>query len=135
MNAQSQKTVANCAELKIHIYECRKEPYLAAASSYHITVDPKLFMPVVTPYLAAFYALALNLGYGFFCGLLLFLINLSGSRVLGFAVLSGYENNNLRAGKERQPLCRQFNLQKNKMIDMIIALQYNEAVKSGIENI
>ena len=30
MNAQSQKTVANCAELKIHIYECRKEPYLAA---------------------------------------------------------------------------------------------------------
>ena len=83
MNAQSQKTVANCAELKIHIYECRKEPYLAA-----------------------FYALALNLGYGFFCGSLLFLINLSGSRVLGFAVLSGYENNNLRAGKERQPLCR-----------------------------
>ena len=66
MNAQSQKTVANCAELKIHIYECRKEPYLAA-----------------------FYALALNLGYGFFCGSLLFLINLSGSRVLGFAVLSG----------------------------------------------
>ena len=65
MNAQSQKTVANCAELKIHIYECRKEPYLAA-----------------------FYALALNLGYGFFCGSLLFLINLSGSRVLGFAVLS-----------------------------------------------
>lgn len=65
MNAQSQKTVANCAELKIHIYECRKEPYLAA-----------------------FYALALNLGYGFFCGLLLFLINLSGSRVLSFAVLS-----------------------------------------------
>jgi hypothetical protein len=63
------------------------------------------------------------------------LINLSGSRVLGFAVLSGYENNNLRAGKERQPLCRQFNLQKNKMIDMIIALQYNEAVKSGIGNI
>ena len=107
MNAQSQKTVANCAELKIHI-----EPYLAAA-----------------------YALVLNLGYGFFCGSLLFLINLSGSRVLGFAVLSGYENNNLRAGKERQPLCRQFNLQKNKMIDMIIALQYNEAVKSGIENI
>ena len=107
----------------------------AAASSYHITVDPKLFMPAVTPYLAAFYALALNLGYGFFCGSLLFLINLSGSRVLGFAVLSGYENNNLRAGKERQPLCRQFNLQKNKMIDMIIALQYNEAVKSGIENI
>ena len=107
MNAQSQKTVANCAELKIHIYECRKEPYLAAA-----------------------YALVLNLGYGFFCGSLLFLINLSGSRVL-----SGYENNNLRAGKERQPLCRQFNLQKNKMIDMIIALQYNEAVKSGIENI
>ena len=40
------------------------------------------------PYLAAFYALALNLGYGFFCGSLLFLINLSGSRVLGFAVLS-----------------------------------------------
>ena len=37
----------------------------AAASSYHITVDPKLFMPAVTPYLAAFYALALNLGYGF----------------------------------------------------------------------
>lgn len=65
MNAQSQKTVANCAELKIHIYECRKEPYLAA-----------------------FYALVLNLGYGFFCGSLLFLINLSGSRVLGFAVLS-----------------------------------------------
>ena len=60
MNAQSQKTVANCAELKIHIYECRKEPYLAAA-----------------------YALVLNLGYGFFCGSLLFLINLSGSRVLG----------------------------------------------------
>jgi len=60
----------------------------AAASSYHITVDPKLFMPVVTPYLSAFYALVLNLGYGFFCGLLLFLINLSGSRVLGFAVLS-----------------------------------------------
>ena len=112
MNDQSQKTVANCAELKIHIFECRKEPYLAAA-----------------------YALVLNLGYGFFCGSLLFLINLSGSRVLGFAVLSGYENNNLRAGKERQPLCRQFNLQKNKMIDMIIALQYNEAVKSGIENI
>lgn len=45
-------------------------------------------MPAVTPYLAAFYALALNLGYGFFCGSLLFLINLSGSRVLGFAVLS-----------------------------------------------
>ena len=43
MNAQSQKTVANCAELKIHIYECRKEPYLAVA-----------------------YALVLNLGYGFF---------------------------------------------------------------------
>lgn len=60
----------------------------AAASSYHITVDPKFFMPAVTPYLAAFYALALNLGYGFFCGSLLFLINLSGSRVLGFAVLS-----------------------------------------------
>ena len=35
----------------------------AAASSYHITVDPKLFMPAVTPYLAAAYALALNLGY------------------------------------------------------------------------
>ena len=84
MNAQSQKTVANCAELKIHIYECRKEPYLAAA-----------------------YALVLNLGYGFFCGSLLFLM-------LGFAVLSGYENNNLRAGKERQPLCRQFNLQKKQ---------------------
>ena len=32
--------------------------------------------------------MVLNLGYGFFCGLLLFLINLSGSRVLGFAVLS-----------------------------------------------
>ena len=45
-------------------------------------------MSAVTPYLAAFYALALNLGYGFFCGSLLFLINLSGSRVLGFAVLS-----------------------------------------------
>ena len=105
------------------------------SGTYHITVDPKLFMSAVTPYLAAFYALVLNLGYGFFCGLLLFLINLSGSRVLSFAVLSGYENNNLRAGKERQPLCRQFNLQKNKMIDMIIALQYNEAVKSGIGNI
>lgn len=58
------------------------------SGTYHITVDPKLFMPAVTPYLAAFYALALNLGYGFFCGSLLFLINLSGSRVLGFAVLS-----------------------------------------------
>lgn len=89
MNAQSQKTVANCAELKIHIYECRKEPYLAAA-----------------------YALVLNLGYGFFCGSLLFLINLSGSRFAGSSI------------------CK-----KNKMIDMIIALQYNEAVKSGIENI
>lgn len=63
--SEQKKTVANCAELKIHIYECRKEPYLAAA-----------------------YALVLNLGYGFFCGLLLFLINLSGSRVLSFAVLS-----------------------------------------------
>lgn len=36
------------------------------SGTYHITVDPKLFMPAVTPYLAAFYALALNLGYGFF---------------------------------------------------------------------
>lgn len=44
----------------------------AAASSYHITVDPKLFMPVVTPYLAAFYALALNLGYGFSAALFCF---------------------------------------------------------------
>lgn len=58
------------------------------SGTYHITVDPKLFMPAVTPYLAACYALALNLGYGFFCGSLLFLINLSGGRVLGFAVLS-----------------------------------------------
>lgn len=49
MNAQSQKTVANCAELKIHIYECRKEPYLAAA-----------------------YALVLNLGYGFSAALFCF---------------------------------------------------------------
>ena len=48
---------------------------------------------------------------------------------------SGYENNNIRAKAERQPLCGQFNLQKNKMIDLIIALRYNEAVKSGIENI
>ena len=58
------------------------------SGTYYITVDPKLFMPAVTPYLAAFYALVLNLGYGFFCGSLLFLINLSDSRVLGFAVLS-----------------------------------------------
>jgi len=48
---------------------------------------------------------------------------------------SGYDNNNIRAKAERQPLCGQFNLQKNKMIDMIIALRYNKAVKSGIENI
>ena len=54
---------------------------------------------------------------------------------LPLCALSGYENNNLRAGKERQPLCGQFNLQKNKMIDMIITLRYNKAVKSGIENI
>ena len=60
----------------------------AAASSYYITVTPNLFMPAVSPYLAALCAFALNLGYGFFCGSLLFLINLSGSRVLGFAVLS-----------------------------------------------
>ena len=42
---------------------------------------------------------------------------------------------NIRAEAERQPLCGQFNLQKNKIIDLIIALWYNEAVKSGIENI
>ena len=33
---------------------------------------------------------------------------------------SGYENNNIRAKAERQPLCGQFNLQKNKMIDLIL---------------
>ena len=59
----------------------------------------------------------------------------AGGHPLPLCALSGYENNNLRAGKERQPLCGQVNLQKNKMIDLIIALRYNKAVKSGIENI
>jgi len=59
----------------------------------------------------------------------------AGGHPLPLCALSGYENNNLRAEAERQPLCGQFNLQKNKMIDMIIALRYNKAVKSGIENI
>lgn len=59
----------------------------------------------------------------------------AGGHPLPLCALSGYENNNLRAEAERQPFCGQFNLQKNKMIDMIIALRYNKAVKSGIENI
>ena len=59
----------------------------------------------------------------------------AGGHPLPLCALSGYENNNLRAGKERQPLCGQVNLQKNKMVDMIITLRYNKAVKSGIENI
>ena len=34
----------------------------------------------------------------------------AGGHPLPLCALSGYENNNLRAGKERQPLCGQFNL-------------------------
>jgi len=59
----------------------------------------------------------------------------AGGHPLPLCAFSGYENNNIRAGKEQQPLCGQFNLQKNKMIDLIITLRYNKAVKSGIENI
>ena len=36
----------------------------------------------------------------------------AGGHPLSLCALSGDENNNLRAGKERQPLCGQFNLQK-----------------------
>lgn len=59
----------------------------------------------------------------------------AGGHPLPLCALSGYENKNIRAKAERQPLCGQVNLQKNKMIDLIIALRYNKAVKSGIENI
>ena len=38
----------------------------------------------------------------------------AGGHPLPLCALSGYENNNLRAGKERQPLCGQVNLQKAK---------------------
>ena len=38
----------------------------------------------------------------------------AGGHPLPLCALSGYENNNLRAEAERQPLCGQFNLQKKQ---------------------
>lgn len=57
-------------------------------NAFYLYVEGGSFVKEMSPYSAAFYAFLLELGYGFFCGSLLFLLNLSGSRVLGFTVLS-----------------------------------------------
>lgn len=57
-------------------------------NAFYLYVEGGSFVKEMSPCFAAFCAFVLELGYGFFCGSLLFLLNLSGSKVLGFAVLS-----------------------------------------------
>lgn len=58
----------------------------AAVITYQIGYENPTVLQAFSPYGAALHSMALTVLYGLFTGLLLFLINLSGNRVVGFAV-------------------------------------------------